>query len=76
MIEVLLVFAVNGAQLELSDRIFLSYTECKDFVNDVANTEVVKDDYKFKFVASDGMLFEGQCIEMKEWFLKTGKTEI
>lgn len=72
MIEVLLVFSMNGAREDISDRIFTSYEECATFVNTVANMDVVNSDYGFKFVASDGMLFEGQCIEMREWSFKKG----
>ena len=75
MLEILLVFSVNSAPIEISDRIFNSYEECATFVNTIAETEVVKSDYKFRFIASDGFLFDGQCVEMKEWFLKKGRTE-
>ena len=76
MFEVLLVFSINGQTPDISDRIFNSYDECATFVNTVANQEVVNSDYGFKFIAPDGMLFDGQCIEMKEWFLKNGKTSL
>jgi hypothetical protein len=76
MIEVLLVFSINGAPEEISDRIFYSKQECVEFVNQVAQMDVVKDDYTFKFVASDGMLFKGECAAMKEWFLKKGRLEV
>ena len=76
MIEVLLVFAINGGLEDISDRVFTSYEECSAFVNTVANMDVINSDYKFKFVASDGMLFEGQCVEMREWFLKTGNLNL
>ena len=76
MIDVLLVFSINGAPEEISDRIFYSKQECVEFVNQVAQMDVVNKDYTFKFVANDGMLFTGQCAEMKEWFLKKGRLEI
>lgn len=76
MFEILLVFSINGEPEDLSDRIFNSYEECATFVNTVVNQEVVNSDYGFRFVAPDGMLFSGQCIEMKEWFLKKGKTSL
>lgn len=76
MIEVLLIFSMNGGMDEISDRVFTSYEECAEFVNEVAQMDVVNSDYGFKFVASDGQLFEGQCIEMKQWFLKKGKLGI
>jgi len=76
VLEVLLIFSVNGGLEDISDRIFTSYEECSTFVNTLAQMDVVNSDYGFKFVASDGVLFEGQCIEMREWFLKKGKLEV
>lgn len=76
MLEVLLIFSVNGGLEDISDKIFTSYEECSTFVNTLAQMDVVNSDYGFKFVASDGVLFEGQCIEMREWFLKKGKLEV
>lgn len=75
MLEVLLVFSVNSGPQEISDRIFYSYEECTGFVNTIAGMDVVNSDRGFRFIASDGMLFDGQCVEMKEWFLKRGRTE-
>lgn len=76
MLEVLLIFSVNGGLEDISDKIFTSYEECSTFVNTLAQMDVINSDYGFKFVASDGVLFEGQCIEMREWFLKKGKLEV
>ena len=76
MLEILLIFSVNGGLEDISDKIFTSYEECSTFVNTLAQMDVVNSDYGFKFVASDGVLFEGQCIEMREWFLKKGKLEV
>lgn len=70
MLEILLVFSINGQLHDISDRIFTSYNECAEFVNEVAQHDVVDSDYKFKFIAADGLMFEGQCIEIKDWFLK------
>ena len=72
MLEILLVFSINGGLPDISDRIFTSHDECAEFVNMLAENEVVNSDYGFKFIASDGVIFEGQCIEMKDWFLKQG----
>lgn len=72
MLEILLVFSINGELPDISDRIFTSHDECAEFVNMLAENEVVNSDYGFKFIASDGVIFEGQCIEMKDWFLKQG----
>ena len=76
MLEVLLIFSVNGGLEDISDKIFTSYEKCSTFVNTLAQMDVVNSDYGFRFVASDGVLFEGQCIEMREWFLKKGKLEV
>ena len=76
MIEVLLVFSINGSLEDISDRIFTSKTECAEFVNTLAQMEVVGNDGKFKFIVNDGTIFKGQCVEIKEWFLKKGTTSI
>ena len=76
MVEILLVFSVNGGLEDISDRIFNSKAECSEFVNTLAQIEVVDDQGKFKFIANDGAMFKGQCVEMKEWFLKKGKLGI
>lgn len=70
ILEVLLVFTVNGGPMEMSDRVFDSFEECSEFVNAVAQQPVVNSDYGFDFLSVDGLKFEGQCIEMKDWQLK------
>lgn len=70
MIEVLLVFSVNGAPEEISQTVFVSYEQCENFVNTLVGDDVVNSDYGFNFMTSDRQHFSGQCIEMKEWFLK------
>nr|BDD43653.1 hypothetical protein 8 [Paracoccaceae bacterium] len=70
MLEILLVFSINGKLPDISDRIFTSFEECAEFVNMVADDDIVNSDYGFKFLASDGAVFEGQCIELEDWFLK------
>lgn len=69
MLEILLVFSINGATPDISDKIYSSYDDCVNFVNTLVGDDVVNSDYAFRFIASDGVLFEGQCIEMKDWFL-------
>ena len=76
MLEVLLIFSINAGMDDISDRVFTSYEECVEFVNTVAQMEVVNSDYGFEFVSEDGQLFRGQCVEMKQWFLKKGKLGI
>ena len=76
MLEILLVFSINGGLEDISDRVFTSYDECVEFVNTVAQMDVVNSDYGFEFISEDAQLFRGQCIEMKEWFLKKGTSSI
>lgn len=76
ILEILLVFSINGGLEDISDRVFTSYDECVEFVNTVAQMDVVNSDYKFEFISEDAQLFRGQCIEMKEWFLKKGTSSI
>ena len=72
VLEILLVFAVNSEPATISERTFQSYDACAEFVNDVANQVVVNSDYGFRFIAPNGTLFDGQCIEKKEYVLKKG----
>ncbi len=72
--EILLVFSLNGAMETVSDRVFSSYEECAEFVEAVAGGDVVNSDYGFRFIAPDGMLFDGQCIDKKYWILKKGSS--
>ena len=68
ILEILLVFSVNGSPHQISDRIFESYEECSEFVNTVAQGTIVNSDFSFQFLSMDQMLFEGRCIsEEKYW---------
>jgi len=67
MLEVLLVFAMNGGLANVSDRVFTSYGECAIFVNELVKKDVVNSDYGFMFYSDDGDRFVGQCIEKSEW---------
>ena len=51
---------------QVSDRIFSSTEECKEFVNTLANGNAFKDN-KFKFVAQDGVIFHGGCFTPMEY---------
>jgi len=70
MLEVLLVFSFNGQPEEISQTVFVTYEQCEEFVNTLVGDDVVNSDHGFNFVTSDGQHVKGQCIEMKEWFLK------
>ena len=51
---------------QVSDRIFSSTEECKEFVNTLANSNAFKEN-KFKFVAQDGIIFHGGCFTPIEY---------
>ena len=70
ILEVLLIFSLNGDRDQISDRIFQSYDECAEFVNMVAQDNVINSDYGFRFVSNDGDVFEGQCIGRSDYELK------
>lgn len=70
MLEILLVFMVNGGEPEVSDRVFGSFDECKYFVELLAGDSVVNPDYGFEFLANDGIHFSGQCIKQSDYFIK------
>lgn len=68
----LVFFATNlnapGQSLgpNVSEKIFQSKQSCSEFVNAVAENDVVDENYKFKFVAKDNILFIGGCLTEKE----------
>ena len=68
ILEVLLVFSVNDSPNQVSDRVFESFEECTWFVNEVAQDNVVNSDFSFQFLSVDQLLFEGQCIEKKDYY--------
>ena len=80
--EILLVYMIATIQNpgisegpNVSDRIFESQAECKTFVNILAGNDVFKDN-RFKFVASDGIIFYGGCMTPFEYELyKEGLTK-
>ena len=67
MSEILLVFVITGFQPAVSDRIFESYDECKEFVNTIAQQDVVNTDYGFRFLSVDGLLVTGQCVAKEDY---------
>ena len=52
--------------VEVSDRIFTSTEECADFVNTIAEDDVVKDN-RFRFSSVDGVIFTGGCMTPMEY---------
>lgn len=70
ILEILLVFSVNNGHEEISDRIFKSHEECAEFVDTLAQKDVVNSDYGFEFLSSDGLLFSGQCIGREDYAIK------
>ena len=69
MKEILLVFVITGFQPAVSDRVFESYDECKEFVNAIAQQEVVNSDYGFQFLSVDQLLVTGQCVAKEDYQL-------
>ena len=67
MLEILLVFMMNGEDLTVSKREFESYQECETFVNSLVNQDVVNSDFTFQFSTPDAGQFIGQCIERSEY---------
>ena len=52
---------------EISDRQFKTKQECAEFVNTVAQNNVVDEDYKFIFASIDGLVFKGGCYTPEEF---------
>jgi hypothetical protein len=67
MSEILLVFVITGFQPTISDRVFESYDECKEFVNTLVKQSVVNSDYGFQFLSVDGLLVSGQCVAKEDY---------
>jgi hypothetical protein len=61
---------MNGSPEQVSERIFDSLDECKEFVETIANNPVVNSDYSFRFMAIDGIVFEGQCVSKEDFELR------
>lgn len=74
MLEVLLMFSMNGAPIQTSDRVFKSYGECAMFVTELVGKDVMNSDYGFEFRTKEGDVFTGQCIARKEIKKKQKKT--
>jgi hypothetical protein len=55
---------------EISDRRFESKVECAEFVNTVADGNVVDENYEFTFASMDGLIFKGGCYNAEEFKLK------
>jgi hypothetical protein len=73
--EILLVYMmvhINDPTREIgpqvSDRIFESTEECKDFVNTLAGSDAFTGT-RFKFIANDGVVFHGGCMTPFEYEL-------
>jgi hypothetical protein len=52
---------------EISDRLFKSKQECAEFVNTIAQGDVVNDNYEFTFASMDGLVFKGGCYSPEEF---------
>jgi len=56
---------------EISENLFATHEECAEFVNAVAedgtNTNVVDENFEFKFASVDGLVFYGGCYSAEEY---------
>jgi hypothetical protein len=52
---------------EVSNRLFDSKQECAEFVNTIAQGDVVDENYEFKFASMDGLMFVGGCYTPEEF---------
>ena len=67
---IILVFSVNAQPYEISQRPFTSLEECREFVNQLAQTDVFTNENDFRFITTDGWTYVGQCIEATEYMSK------
>lgn len=51
----------------VSDRLFDSYQECAEFVNTIAQQDVVDENFEFEFASMDGILFKGGCYNEEQF---------
>lgn len=62
---------------EFSETLYSTHRECAEFVNRIAddgtNTEVVDENFEFKFASQDGLVFFGGCYTAEEYEQKLGK---
>lgn len=70
---ILLVFSMGDMPPQISDRKFKTLDECADFVEMLAGTNVINNDYSFKFSSmepSDGSIveFKGRCVVQESMF--------
>jgi len=67
---ILLLFSMNGQPAEVSERLFDSLDECKEFVETLVQQDnVLNSDYGFYFRTGDGYFFKGQCISVGDYNL-------
>ena len=52
---------------QISDRLFETKDECAEFVNTIAQSDVVDENYEFKFASMDGLMFVGGCYTPEEF---------
>ena len=64
---------------EVSERLYETHEACEDFVNQIANdgtnTDVVDENFEFKFASSDGLVFYGGCYDGNQYTEKFLKNE-
>ena len=56
---------------EISEKLYATHEECAEFVNAVAddgtNTNVVDENFEFRFTSVDGLVFHGGCYTAEEY---------
>ena len=52
---------------------FKLHSDCAEFVNTVAQLNVVDRNYEFEFASADGLIFKGGCYTKSEWSDKKAK---
>jgi hypothetical protein len=70
---ILLVFSMGDMPAQVSKGTFKTLDECADFVDMLAGTNVMNDDYSFEFSSmepSDGSIvkFKGRCVVQESMF--------
>jgi hypothetical protein len=52
---------------QISDKLFETHVECAEFVNTVAQGEVVDENFEFQFASIDGLMFKGGCYTTEQY---------
>lgn len=50
-----------------SNRLFDTHQQCAEFVMQIAEGDVVDENYEFEFASMDGIIFKGGCYTAQEY---------